>query len=373
MSSDRDPRATPVPADPRGVLAVARGLVLTGLLAGTAWNVTQSNALGEAEAAYRRGDFVTGARRAEDHLDRRPWSRAAARLAALCLSRLDFADEAEPYYRRAGPLDLDDLHVRAYGLVRGNRRLEAEGAYRQILARRPDDPLALRRLGAELMTMMRWDEALVVAQRLTGTPDGEVEGLAMVAAIQHHDNKEAAVAAYRRLFAIDPHLRRLPAVPAFRQVFWSQLAEDFLAIGLPAEGRRHLDRAPPGDRSPAWMWLLGRAHYQDGALDEADHCWRQAVQADPRLTDAWIDLGRLALARNRPEEAIAPLERAAALDPRAYAPAYHLALAYRRLGQSGRAEHYLRRAERIRGEPAPMPGAAAQPGSPAGPARPKTP
>src|SRR3954468_1605627 len=133
-----------------------RLLAIASLLAFTAWNVTRSDALEEALAACRRGDFATGLGKAEDHLDRRPWSREAARIAALCLSRLDFPDQAEGYYRRAGELGLDDLHVRAYGLVRGNRRQQAEEAYRQILSSRPEDLLTLRRLGAELITMMRW-------------------------------------------------------------------------------------------------------------------------------------------------------------------------------------------------------------------------
>jgi tetratricopeptide (TPR) repeat protein len=270
-------------------------------------------------------------------------------------------------------LDLDDLHVRAYGLVRGNRRREAEAAYREILARWPDDPLALRRLAAELMTVMRWDEALGLAERLRRTPGGDVDGLAMVAAIQHQDNKEGAVAAYRRLFEVDPQLRRLPSSPAFRRVFWSQLTEDFLAIGAPAEACRHLDRAPPADRGPHWMWLLGRTYHQDGALDEAGRYWREAVRADPGLTDAWIELGRLALARNRPEEAIAPLERAAGLEPRAYAPAYHLALAYRQVGRLDLAERYRRRAERLRDAPASTPGAATRAGPDRGPSRSKPP
>jgi len=62
----------------------------------TAWNVTRSDALDRAEHAYNRVDLPGCLGLALDHLDRRPWSREAARLAALCLSRLDFADRAAP-------------------------------------------------------------------------------------------------------------------------------------------------------------------------------------------------------------------------------------------------------------------------------------
>jgi hypothetical protein len=40
--------------------------------------------------------------------------------------------------------------------------------------------------------------------------DGQIDGLAMIAAIQHHDSKEVAGSAYRRVFDRDPGLRRLP-------------------------------------------------------------------------------------------------------------------------------------------------------------------
>ena len=68
-----------------------------------------------------------------DHLERRPWSRDAALLAGRCLSRLDYADQAEPYYRRAGRLLLQDQQVRAYGLVRGPHPELAIPAYREII------------------------------------------------------------------------------------------------------------------------------------------------------------------------------------------------------------------------------------------------
>ena len=52
--------------------------------------------------------------------------------------------------------------------------------------------------------MMRWREALEVAERLARIPGGEVDGLAMIGAIQHHDDKAMAAAAYKRVLEIDP-------------------------------------------------------------------------------------------------------------------------------------------------------------------------
>ena len=74
------------------------------------------------------------------------------------------------------------------------------------------------------------------------------------------------------------------------------------------------------------------------------------VQSDDKLIDAWIDLGRLALGRNLPADAVAALERAAALDPKAYVPAYHLAQAYQRIGKDDLAARYRAKAERLRAE-----------------------
>src|SRR5271157_1447164 len=55
-------------------------ILLTGLLALTAWNVTRSEALGQARQAYARGELTTCLRYSLDHLERRPWSREAALL-----------------------------------------------------------------------------------------------------------------------------------------------------------------------------------------------------------------------------------------------------------------------------------------------------
>ncbi len=65
---------------------------------------------------------------------------------ALCLSRLDFPDEAERYYQKAGPVDVKHANVRAYAILRANRREDAIAALQAILKR---DPRDLRRLYAD--------------------------------------------------------------------------------------------------------------------------------------------------------------------------------------------------------------------------------
>ena len=75
-------------------------LLLMGLVILTAWNLTYSTALDEGARAYSRGDLTGALVHAFSHLSRQPWSRDAALLTANCLSRLDYCDEAEPYYRR---------------------------------------------------------------------------------------------------------------------------------------------------------------------------------------------------------------------------------------------------------------------------------
>ena len=161
----------------------------------------------------RRGELPAPAR---DHLARRPWSRAAALLAARCLSQLDYPDEAEPYYHRAGRLSLDDLQVRAYGMVRSNQHERAIRAYQEIVARWPDNVLALRRLAAVELAVQNRTESLALADRLIAIPGGEVVGFTLRGSVHHDDgNRAEAVAAYERVLQLDPELRdHAAAAPA---------------------------------------------------------------------------------------------------------------------------------------------------------------
>jgi tetratricopeptide (TPR) repeat protein len=284
---------------------------------------------------------------AQGHLARRPFSRAAALIAARCLSRLGQSEEADPLYQQAGPLDHDDQHIRALALVRANRREPAIQAYREILGCRPDDVLALRRLAAVLISQSRWAEALATAERLIGIPAGAVIGHTL-AAVVHHDtaNPDQSIVEFACVLKLDPNLKQMPLSP--RSMFWSYYGLDLFATGRVDDAQRVLRRGLGEGDDAELADLLGRTYYHQGVLNEAESWWRHAVELAPHRADTWWRIGRLALQQARPDEAVEPLRRASELEPKAVGPVYGLSLAYRRLGRIEEAERLREQSERLR-------------------------
>jgi tetratricopeptide (TPR) repeat protein len=306
-----------------------------GLIGLTAWNVTRSEALAAARQAYARGELVSSLQHAIDHLSRRPWSREAALVAARSLSQLDYADAAEPYYKRAGRLDLNDLQIRAFGLVRGNHRQRAIEAYEQILARWPDNVAALRRLAAVHFTQRNIPQLESLANRLIGNPHGVIIGYTLQGAVAHADkNYERAVEAFEHVLAQDPELRVMP-LP--QQIFWTDLAEDLIKLGRHADASRYLTQALNRNSVPALMNMLGRAYLLQGAFDDAARCFQQAAQWEPGNYTPLYYLGKVELQRLQPKQAKEYLEAAHKLAPRQLDVLDSLARTYRLLGQPAEA------------------------------------
>jgi superkiller protein 3 len=356
-------------------------LVLAALLPLTVWQAVHSEALVEARAAYNgraaplhlhslwakvrqawngdrpvadpgdkgRPDYRLALRRALDELDRRPGNAEAARLAGLSLSKLDYAVRAEPYFRSArdgGTLSLDDLHTRALGLARGNQRDLAIAAYQEILAVRPEDADALQRLAALYYSKSRLTEALEAAERLAKIPGGAVAGYALIGIVHHDEHRlEQAVAASERVLELDPELSALSLPPS---LFYSDLAQDLIDLGRPADARRHLQRALSRRDDPVLLNLLGVTHKREGNGAEATLCWKRASEADPKLAGPWLNLGLQALEEDRVADAVSSLEKAHALDRDSLEPTYQLSLAYRRAGRDRDAERFRKRADEIR-------------------------
>jgi tetratricopeptide (TPR) repeat protein len=81
----------------------------------------------------------------------------------------------------------------------------------------------------------------------------------------------------------------------------------------------------------------------DGAALEAMHAFEAAIRLDARFAGPRAELGKLLLKRDDVPGALVQLEQAVALDPESAAPAYSLAQAYRRSGQTARAQELLAR------------------------------
>ncbi len=122
------------------------------------------------------------------------------------------------------------------------------------------------------------------------------------------------------------------------------------AIGLLERVRR---RVPGGyeltvDASLAEdLALLARLYLQQGALDRAEAACRESLKLQPHLLESLVLLGEICLIRERPQEALEPLERAAALageGPQGELIHRHLALAYYQAGRVAEASEAFRKA-----------------------------
>jgi tetratricopeptide (TPR) repeat protein len=319
----------------RGGRALLFSSTLIVLSIVTGGNLTRSEALADADRADGRGDLVGCLQHALVHLARRPWSREAALLAARCLSRLDFADEAEPYYRRAGQLSLGDQQTRAYYLVRGPHPEHAIAAYREILRLAPDNVTAMRRLAAVLLSRGDKDQLRELADRLDRVAGGEVIGAMLRGTVYHNEqNPQMAVVCFERVLQLDPELQEMPAS---RRFFWDQLAKDLIECGRIEDACRYLERALAAGPNAGLIYLIGYTYFLRGSLDEAERRYRQAAETDPSIYEPHLALAKLAVQQRRPDEALRQLDEARRLAPREYGVLYSLALLYRQLGRADEA------------------------------------
>jgi tetratricopeptide (TPR) repeat protein len=331
--------------------------VVAAVAALTAWNVTFSHALDEARAEYARGRYVNAAQHALDHLDRRPWSRGAAQVAARSLSMLDVPEEAEIYYQRAGRLSLDDLHLRAGAWVRSDHPEGARGVFQQILQRSPLDTTALRGLVGVELVLGNLEGAFQTAERLIAVPGGAVAGHALRGLASHEMTKrDEAVRDFECAFELNPSLSEMPLLP---RVFWLDLAEDLVANGRAVDARRYLERAVKVAPDASLLTALGRAYQLEGNLDDAERALADAAAADTKDDLPHLHLGQIALQRNRLADAERLLRHALSLHARRYDTLYNLALVCRRLGRAADAEHWRLKAEAERSTSAAV--SAAQP------------
>ncbi len=119
--------------------------------------------------------------------------------------------------------------------------------------------------------------------------------------------------------------------------------------------RQRLARSP-GDY--LLLYALGEAMNRKGASPataqgaEALRALEESVRLNPNFADSRVALGRALLKRGEIDRTIQELEKALELDPTNFSPAYQLAAAYRRKGDTKRADELLAKFEKFKTEEA---------------------
>jgi tetratricopeptide (TPR) repeat protein len=163
--------------------------------------------------------------------------------------------------------------------------------------------------------------------RELGEAYGEMGNLLMAA-----EYFEAAEPYYLHAQALAPNEMRWPYY----------LGHVYMNRAEPAKSVASFERAlrlrPTDVATLVW---LGDVYLDQGQPESAEPLFTQALSLQPRAVAALFGLGRAALAKRDYSGAVDQFERALAADPRASIVHYPLALAYRGLGDTARAEAHL--------------------------------
>ncbi len=194
----------------------------------------------------------------------------------------------------------------------------------------------MRRLAAVLLTQKDMKPLLKLAEQLDRAPGGEVYGSMLRGVAYHNDkNPQQAVAAFERVLELDPELSEMPAS---RAMFSNHYALDLINSGRIEDAGRYLNRALANKPDSELMNLLGNTYLLRGEMEEAERCFRQAVEWDPRNFAPRLSLVSLAIQRRRLEEALQQLNQVRLLVPRRSDVLLTLVSVYQQLGQTAEAD-----------------------------------
>ena len=116
-------------------------------------------------------------------------------------------------------------------------------------------------------------------------------------------------------------------------------------LGRLDEARAEHERALEIDPSLDKAWVnLGVVHRLQGDLDEAERCYREALKLAPDYAELHASLGALHVFRDEPEQAVESLRRAIALDARLPIAHANLAIALAMAGRFEEVEASLKHA-----------------------------
>lgn len=291
----------------------------------------------------RRDDHARAAEALQRAVDLGDMSGTVHGLLGHSLSQLGEHDAAEAVYRRAQAADpavRDWSAGLVHELFATGRHAEALVAIDELLAGGPDDALLLRLRTNALLALARVDEARVTLERVDAIGAATFDDLAILADLHANAGAwsaavDASTRALRGGLAPDRAIRlarTMTARGAFDEA--SMLVDAAETFVTTVELRRSvtsvrarialargdhdvlvdvLERAlalDPVDGEA--LLLLGGEFERLGRADDARSLYERATTIGGHARDAWLKLGKLAVAQGRYAEAVELLEQALA-------------------------------------------------------------
>jgi tetratricopeptide (TPR) repeat protein len=212
----------------------------------------------------------------------------------------------------------------------------AEQSAACLTSRYPDDAAAQLLRGHVLHQLHRFREAEEMARRLVARREFVLDYGLLGDALMDQGKLDEAAAAYQKMIDLKPFYQSYVRAAHLRWLKGD--VENATALI-----RLAIQAASPRDReSVAWAYTrLAIYELQQGRVDEAAAAVDSALSYQPDYAAALLERGRVLVARDRPADAIAPLRRAAGLNP---LPEFQWALAdaLRLTGQDREAERVER-------------------------------
>jgi tetratricopeptide (TPR) repeat protein len=208
----------------------------------------------------------------------------------------------------------------------------------------PDDPEVLYHSGKIFGNL-----AFLTMQRLSQVAPGSIwQHQTLAEAYESQKSYEAALGEYRQVLSIDP---RRPGIHY-------RIGRTLLARGL--------DTSSSDDRTAAMKefeeelaidplnanaaYELGEMHRNSGELDEALHYFEQALQHYPQFEEAQLGLAAVLMSLHKPEQALAHLQKAIALNGDNEVSWYRLSRVEGTLGNSAEQRKAMEKFQQLHSE-----------------------
>jgi tetratricopeptide (TPR) repeat protein len=228
---------------------------------------------------------------------------------ADCHNRDGETDKAGALYsKHEAMLGGDSSYYFNLGVMRKKAKdmAGAEDAFRRAYKIKDSDPATLDNLGVLLFARGEFEESRVMFEKLVGLQPTARNKRNFAAAAARSGDTAAALPIWKQILASDPadvDVRLL-------------LADAYYEMGdvkSAAMNYKLVQKAKPN--SAAALDGIGRCHLLDANYASAEAALRSAIEADPKYVPAYNNLAVVLEKMNKRKQAIALLEKAAAMDP----------------------------------------------------------